>query len=213
MERNSNNYQRVREEWRGRFLAMDCEKLAERFHLDIDKNNLYLTYFSVPFAICRQDAKIIRLDQPEMEIGFNQEMNFFNIFHYAIENPVPSGELVPFRNVKRVYPFEAAYVRTILKPFAKCFSGHLPELRHAFEVLKAQPSEQGDAGGILDILPGLRMAVTFWDQDDEFEAQANMLFDSNITDFMHEENVVSVASDAASFLAQASGLDNPEHLL
>lgn len=206
MERNTNNYQRVRESWRQRFLQMDCARLAQRFHLELDSQRLYLTYFSMPFAISRRDGTITCLDRPEMEIGFNQEMNFFNMFHYAVEHPVPSGKLVPFRDVKRVYPFEAAYVRTILKPFAKRFTGHVGELKRAFEALHAQPLKQGDAGGRLDILPGLQMAVTFWDGDEEFAAQANMLFDSNITDFMHEENVVCVASDAAAFLAEAAGL-------
>ena len=35
MERKS-NYEAVRESWRKRFLAMDCEALARRFHLKLD---------------------------------------------------------------------------------------------------------------------------------------------------------------------------------
>ena len=59
----------------------------------------------------------------------------------------------------------------------------------------------------------MKLDVLFWDGDDEFPAQANMLFDSNITDFMHEENVVGVASDAAAFLAEAAGLPAPGELM
>ena len=82
----------------------------------------------------------------------------------------------------------------------------MPELRRAFAALQARPLSQGDAGGALEILPGLELAVTFWDADDEFPAQANMLFDANITDYMREENVVCTASDAAEFLAEAAKL-------
>ena len=205
MEKKS-NYDAVREVWRQKFLAMDHESLAERFHLDIDASHLYLTYFSLPYSIDRRAAHIVRLDRPDAPIGFDTEMNFFNMFHYAVEHPVPSGDLVPFRNVKRVYPFEAAYMRTIIHPFEQRFTGHVPELRRAFDALRARPLPQGDAGGALEILPGLELAVTFWDADDEFPAQANMLFDSNITDYMHEENVVCVASDAAEFLTEAAQL-------
>ena len=205
MEKKS-NYDAVREVWRQKFLAMDHESLAERFHLDIDASHLYLTYFSLPYSIDRRAAHIVRLDRPDAPIGFDTEMNFFNMFHYAVEHPVPSGDLVPFRNVKRVYPFEAAYMRTIIHPFEQRFTGHVPELRRALEALRARPLPYGDAGGALEILPGLELAVTFWDADDEFPAQANMLFDSNITDYMHEENVVCVASDAAEFLTEAAQL-------
>ena len=89
------NYNAVRAEWRQRFLQMDHERLAERFHLKIDGDSLYLTYFSHPCVIDRRTAKITRLDKPEAEIGFNQEMNFFNMFHYAIGQPIPSGRVYP----------------------------------------------------------------------------------------------------------------------
>lgn len=203
MERKS-NYDAVREVWRQKFLTMDHESLAERFRLSIDEDRLYLTYFSHPYSIDRRSARIVRQDRPDADIRFDTEMNFFNMFHYAVEHPAPSGELVPFRNVKRVYPFEAAYMRNIIHPFERHFTGHVPELRRALESLHARPLPQGDAGGTLEILPGLGLAVTFWDADDEFPAQANMLFDSNITDYMHEENVVCIASDAAVFLCEAA---------
>ena len=69
---------------------------------------------------------------------------------------------------------------------------------------------QGDAGYILPVFPFLKIAVLFWDGDEEFQAQANMLFDSNITDFMHEENVVGVASDAVYYLTLAAELGAEE---
>jgi len=196
----------VREAWRQRFLEMDHRALAERFHLRMDGENLYLCYFSRPYAVSRRDGRIMRLDRPEESIRFDTAMNFYNMFHYAVPRPVPSGELVPFRSVKRVYPFEAAYRKSILIPLQAYFSGHADALVRALEALNAAPMKQGDAGGRFDVFPGLQLAVTFWDGDDEFPAQINMLFDSNITDFMHEENVVCVAADAAHFLAAESGL-------
>ena len=199
----SDNYNAVRERWRLRFLEMDHESLAERFHLKIDEDYLYLTYFTHPFAICRRTGHIVRQDKPEFESDFNIEINFFNMFHYAVEKPVPSGVLVPFRSVKRVYPFEGAYRKNTLEPFARRYTHRVRELQHALNALNARRIPQGDAGGEIEILPGLRIAITFWDADDEFPAQANMLFDSNITDYMHEENVVTVASDAVRFLREA----------
>ena len=44
------------------------------------------------------------------------------------------------------------------------------------------------------------MRVLFWDADDEFPAQANLLFDKNATDFIHVESVVTIASQAEVWL-------------
>ena len=132
------------------------------------------------------------------------------MFHYACETPVESGKLVPFREVKRVYPFEAAYKRTILRRFSETFSGHVKELSKACESLGGKRLPQGDAGYVLPVFPFLHIAVLFWDGDEEFEAQGNMLFDSNITDFFHEENVVCVAADAVYYLTLEAGMEGEE---
>ena len=70
---------------------------------------------------------------------------------------------------------------------------------------------QEDVGYVLQVFPFLIIVVLFWDKDEEFEAQANMLFDSEITEFMHEENVVCVAADAVYYLTLAAGM-TPEKI-
>lgn len=207
---NQSNYDKVIEEWRLRFLKMDQEALIEKFQLESDEMAVYLTYFNYKMRIDRFTGVITYVEEPQKIAGFNTCMDIYNLFHYSIDIPVASGILVPFRQVKRVYPFEAAYKRTVLKTLQETFSGHVEELRKACEKLGGKPLPQGDVGYQLSVYPFLDIAVYFWDADDEFEAQANMLFDSNITNFLHEENVVCVAADAVYYLTEAAGLDAKE---
>lgn len=202
------NYQKVREDWRQKFLAMDQAELARRFHLRMDDENLYITYFTHEFALNRRTGEVTRLDYPEKAVGFDTVLLFYTMFHYAVDEPAPSGNLVPFREVKRVYPFETAYRNTTLKQLEQRFAGKVEELRRACELLGGTPIKPGDVGYQLETLPGLCVALTFWDEDEEFPAQANMLFDSNITDYMHEESVVSVAMDTLYYLTDALDRDS-----
>ena len=39
------------------------------------------------------------------------------------------------------------------------------------------------------------MRVVFWDGDEEFPARITILYDKNVTDFIHPENVVMLGSD------------------
>ena len=87
----TDHYETVRRTWRRKFLQMDHRRIAAQFGLKLDGENLYMTYFSHHYAISRTTAQITRLDRPGAEIGFNQELNFFNSFHYAKEHPVPYG--------------------------------------------------------------------------------------------------------------------------
>lgn len=207
-ENRQSNYDQVIENWRLKFLEMDQEELIRKFQLEADEEFLYIIYFSKRFRIDRKNGFIT---EDGKSPGFDTVMNIYNTFYYSAAHPVASGNLVAFRQVKRVYPFEAAYRRTIISRCRSFFAGKTEELRKACEVLGGTLLPQGDVGYVLPVFPFLNIAVLFWDKDEEFEAQANMLFDSEITEFMHEENVVCVAADAVYYLTLAAGM-TPEKI-
>lgn len=207
-ENRQSNYDQVIENWRLKFLEMDQEKLIRKFQLAADEEFLYIIYFSKRFRI---DRKTGFITEDGKSPGFDTVMNIYNTFYYSAAHPVASGNLVAFRQVKKVYPFEAAYRRTIISRLQELFAGKTEELRKACEALGGTLLPQGDVGYVLPVFPFLNIAVLFWDKDEEFEAQANMLFDSEITEFMHEENVVCVAADAVYYLTLAAGM-TPEKI-
>ena len=208
LENRQSNYDQVIENWRLKFLEMDQEELIRKFQLEADEEFLYIIYFSKRFRIDRKNGFIT---EDGKSPGFDTVMNIYNTFYYSAAHPVASGNLVAFRQVKRVYPFEAAYRRTIIFRLQELFAGKKEELRKACEALGGTLLPQGDVGYVLPVFPFLNIAVLFWDKDEEFEAQANMLFDSEITEFMHEENVVCVAADAVYYLTLAAGM-TPEKI-
>ena len=208
LENRQSNYDQVIENWRLKFLEMDQEELIRKFQLEADEEFLYIIYFSKRFRI---DRKTGFITEDGKNPGFDTVMNIYNTFYYSAAHPVASGNLVAFRQVKRVYPFEAAYRRTIISRLQELFSGKTEELRKACEALGGTLLPQGDVGYVLPVFPFLNIAVLFWDKDEEFEAQAHMLFDSEITEFMHEENVVCVAADAVYYLTLAAGM-TPEKI-
>ncbi|MCB5481686.1 DUF3786 domain-containing protein [Blautia faecis] len=208
LENRQSNYDQVIENWRLKFLEMDQEELIRKFQLEADEEFLYIIYFSKRFRI---DRKTGFITEDGKSPGFDTVMNIYNTFYYSAAHPVASGNLVAFRQVKRVYPFEAAYRRTIISRLQELFAGKTEELRKACEALGGTLLPQGDVGYVLPVFPFLNIAVLFWDKDEEFEAQANMLFDSEITEFMHEENVVCVAADAVYYLTLAAGM-TPEKI-
>ena len=76
-------------------------------------------------------------------------MNIYNTFYYSAAHPVASGNLVAFRQVKRVYPFEAAYRRTIIFRLQELFAGKTEELRKACEALGGTLLPQGDRKSVV----------------------------------------------------------------
>ena len=50
------------------------------------------------------------------------------------------------------------------------------------------------------------MRFLFWEGDEEFPAQANLLFDRSATDYIHGESIVTLAAAGVHRLAKLAGL-------
>ena len=207
------HYELTCENWRNKFLEMDQEELIRRFSLEADEKALYIPYFSQIYRIDRTTGMTTLTDDPEKRLKFNTIITIYNLFYYAKPQAKVCGTFVPFRHVKRAAPFDPTFQRTILKPLAQTFNGHIQELEKACLALHGTPISQGDVGYVIHAFPWMPLTVIFWDGDEEFDAQANMLFDAEITNFLHEETVVCVASDFARRLGEESGIGNIDHLM
>lgn len=209
----TDNYLMVCDKWRELFLHMDMEELAQRFCLKTDEAALYINYYNETYRLDRTTGMITLCSDPERTLTFNTIMSIYNLFYYSKPGAKPSGEFVPFRLVKRASPFDDAFRRTVLIPLAKTFTGHLKELDQACQALCGTPIRQGDVGYVIHAFDCMPVTIVFWDADDEFEAQANLLFDADITDFIHEETVCCIAADLARRLAEEAHLGKVEDLL
>lgn len=211
--KRADNYELTCEKWRNIFLEMDQEKLAERFGLESDGEALYITYYAQKYRIDRRNGMITLADRPEQKLAFNTLMSIYNLFYYAKPGAAVKGEFVPFRQVKRAAPFDPAFQRTVLKPLAKTFEGRMELLEKACTALHGSPVRQGDVGYVIKAFDCMPLTMVFWDGDEEFEAQANILFDADITDFIHEETVVCIASDLVRRLSEEAGVKEAGQLM
>lgn len=205
--KKKDNYAMICEKWRKIFLEMDAEELARRFGLELDGEALYITYFCERYRLDRRTGMITLADDPEKRLGFNTLMCIYHLFYYSKPEAKVNGSFIPFRQVKGAAPFDPAFQETVIKPLAETFSGHPDALDQACKRLQGRPIRQGDVGYIIDAVSCLPITVIFWDKDEEFKAQANILFDADITDFLHEETVVCLASWLVQRLTEESGLE------
>lgn len=65
---------------------------------------------------------------------------------------------------------------------------------------------QGDVGYEIRAFECMPMRFFFWERDEEFEAQGNILFDYSATDFNHVESAVSIADAGIRRLAELADL-------
>ena len=199
------NYEKLCQEWAEKFTQMDHLRLQRLLpELRREGNVLVLRHFGRGLAIDRRTGQIAARDGGPL--SWNERLNVYTLFAYCREGAALTGKWVPFRSIPGAGAFAPAFDRGVLRPLAATFSGKTEALRRAAAALGGTPLTRCDAGFLLPAFACIPMQLLFWDGDDEFPAQANLLYDAGVTDFIHVESTVTLAGVALTRLAEAAGL-------
>ncbi|MGI6095225.1 MAG: DUF3786 domain-containing protein [Lachnospiraceae bacterium] len=201
------NYEKVKASWREKAVTWDYQERYQALGFEgYNEELLPVRYYGVLYYLNPHTGEITESGHPEAELSFDTSMAIYHVFYYSKPHPLPSGIWVPLREVKRAAPFERAFIQHTLQPFADSFSGKTDLLREAGKKLEFTSLSHSDAGFEAEVFPGLFIRFLFWDGDEEFPAQANVLFDANITDYVHEETAIMIGGDGLKRLLKAAGL-------
>ena len=205
-EEKISNYVKLCMEWADKFMKMDQEELRRRVPELKDENGfLAITHFGRKFGISKKDGSIHSLDG-QSEPDTTEQLNIYTLLGYAKEGAFFMDKWVPFAELRNARPFAPAYKIGETDVFSATFSGRVKELRHALVSLGGKELPQGDVGYEIKAFECMPMRFYFWDADEEFEAQGNILFDYSATDFNHIESAVSIADVGIKRLAELAGV-------
>ena len=201
-----NNYDQWRIDWQQRFLTLDPDLLRRKLpFLSLENQRLLVPYFNTICAIRLSDG-VIEAPSDWDKLSLMDEMNIYTLLWYSKDGAALTGEWLPFESLRDARPFGPAFRKGNLAPFAATFDGHTKQLEEALQRFGGLPISAGEVGYQIPVFPCIPMRVLFWDGDEEFPAQCNLLFDRSTPDFIHVESVVSIASEALRHLSIASGL-------
>ena len=182
-EERTSNYIKLCDEWAEKFLQMEKKELMNRLpELKEEDGYLKITHFGVPFGIRLDNGRIDRLDG-RAKANATEMLNIYTLLGYAKEGAFFMNKWVPFADLRNARPFAPAYKVGETDVFGATFSGHEKELREAFGKLGGKELPQGDVGYEIRAFECMPMRFFFWERDEEFEAQGNILFDYSATRF------------------------------
>ena len=201
----TSNYEKLCLQWADTIKDADFDRLCALLpELHRNGDTMTINHFSRTFALDCTSGHIRALDGQPASIY--ERLNIYTLLGYCREGASFTGEWVPFRNVPGASPFAPAFDKTVLQPFAATFTGHMDALRKAAVALGGTPLPHSDAGYLIPAFACIPMEFLFWEGDEEFPAQANILFDRGVTGFIHVESTVTLASVGLERLAQEAHL-------
>lgn len=205
MDARPNNYRRLCREWQQRFLTLDPAELCRRLPgLEDCGRELRIRHLGETYLIGKETGELRR---PEGgSISHTVQLNIYTLFGFVQSGAALTGDWLPYASLRGAGPFGPAFQKGVLQPLARTFSGRLPLLCAALEALEGTRLPLGDVGYEVPAFRCIPVRVLFWDADEEFPAQANLLFDRSAVDFIHVESVVSIAMALNTRLAALAGL-------
>ena len=198
------NYERQCEDWRQRFLSMDQAAIMRKLpEIHVEGEYLTLRHDGRKLGIHRENGQIKALEDGG-SVSINTRLNVYTLMWYCKEEARRANEWLPFARLKDAGPFGPAFQRSIIDVFAATFSGKSQVLAQTLTDMGGLRLPVGDVGYQLNAFECIPVRFHFWDADDEFPAQANLLFEISATDFIHVESLVTIASEGLCRISECS---------
>jgi hypothetical protein len=135
------------------------------------------------------------------ELGlFREKLLILHHLYFHKSDAKNSGDMVAFRDLRVCADFEPAYRKMTLEPFAAYFDRKTLLLSERVFDIGGQINLCGDVSFTVKAFPLISLQFIFWDGDEEFPANANILFDKNIAEFIHPESIPVLADVGAKIL-------------
>lgn len=117
------------------------------------------------------------------------------ILHYLLgaEAGLPSQDWVAYREIPGASFYFSAFVKRAIEPLRKVFGGNAAAFRKAAAALGGQAIAAGDAGFELRVFPRVAVQFILWEGDEEFGAEANILFNAGIEGRLSPEDIAWLA--------------------
>lgn len=203
---STSNYDRLCTEWAERISGMDISVLMKRLpELTCEDGFLTLRHFGRKYSISLSDFTISALED-DRPVTQNARLNIYTLLWYCKDGASLKNDFKPFESLRNAGPFGPAFKKGVVLPFAAAFSGKSDVLIEACKKLGGIQLPVSDAGFTLNAFECIPVQFYFWDGDEEFPAQANILFDYSCTDFIHVESIVTIAIEGIRRIAEAAGI-------
>ncbi|HIC95475.1 TPA: DUF3786 domain-containing protein [Candidatus Bipolaricaulota bacterium] len=192
--------ERAREELRGK----DPVELAHRGGLDYRGGELQLRLFTKDYRISWPQLIVQELGSDE-ECEEELQALLLDYLRRADGTP-PSGEWLAFRELPEGQFYYQAFQSYSGDNLVRAFGNDLEGFKRAAIALGGEPLEFGDAAFAFKVLPHIRMAVVYWQGDEEFPPKVSVLFDSSAGRYLPAEGLAILGRWLCAKLIELKGI-------
>jgi len=171
--------------------SMDDIATCSGFEI-ISNEKFQIPFLNRTYMVTYPDFEFTDIADNDAEVPIQEQVL---ILHYmsAMESIVPSGIWIAYREISGASFYFSAFVQRAIDPLKKVFGKNVSALMTAAEKINGKPIDIGDAGFEFLVFPKIPLQMIIYEGDDEFEPEANILFDATAGAFLSPEDAAWLA--------------------
>jgi len=153
--------------------------------------------FKIPFLtrtyhVSFPDFTFSDLADADAEVPIQEQVLILHYMNAMQKTPV-SGKWIAYREIPGAAFYYASFVKRAIDPLKKVFGNDVQSLPPVAEKIRGRAIDSGDVGYEFNVLPKVPLQLILWEADEEFEPEANILFDSTAGDYLSPEDAAWLA--------------------
>jgi hypothetical protein len=159
----------------------DPAEIAERAGIPYEGGEFKLSFLSWDIRVTHPD---LTFQAPDFLDTYVIKLLVFIYMANARAEPL-ANQWVPYRELKDGLFYAKSFSDTVEDRVCRRFGDDMNAMRTACEALGGREVDQGDLGMVINTLPRLPLMFILWRGDEEFEANARILFDASATNYFN----------------------------
>ena len=182
-------YARVRERLSAADIEEQCRRSDSEYRRLDSGETATVHYLNQPYLVTFPGCKVRSTDNTELSLREQ-----ILILHYLAlaKGTVATNKLIPFRDLPGGVVYYPTFSKRTMEPLTRFFGKEPGLLIKVCQRLGAQPYDMGDTAIIINAFRRVPITMVLWYGDEELSPQLNLLFDSNILDYLETEDVTVV---------------------
>ena len=193
----------VVKEAQAKLRKIDRAEVAERSGATIDRDgNLRVEFLRREYVIDHAEWTVTRANDGATPLSLMQSLIL--TYLYMSDGTPPIDRWLGFRELPNGLFYAQAFQGYTGVELVRDLNGDVATFKKASEKLQGTALAIGDAGYVFHVLPRLKLAVVLWAGDDEFPAQAQVLFQETAPHYLMTDGLAIVGSLLIGQIVKAS---------
>ncbi|MEK7354048.1 MAG: DUF3786 domain-containing protein [Chloroflexota bacterium] len=168
-------------------IAEQCRKSGTQYQVVASQKTLIIKYLNRPYQISLPGGEISSTDETE-PISMRDKLIMLHYFISAKGTPL-AGKLITFRELPEGTVYQPTFAKRTIQPLLDNFGKEPDSLLLFSQMLGGDKADYGDTAITINAFSRVPITIVVWQGDDEFASQGNVLFDTNISDYLPTEDI------------------------